>query len=112
MHHRRLVPVTLVVLLMGAWLAGPSYAVELAGPVTSTAPGACSADAAIFSLPASLLSAESTPATTPVMVCGCGDAVCVGKAVNAHCGIARFCQVLGVCSIATPGKQCGCLAPP
>jgi hypothetical protein len=112
MHHPKLVLVALVGLLLGAWLATPGYAAELAGPISSTTPSSCSPDAAIFSLPAPLVSTESTQVTTAVVTCGCGDAICVGKPINSHCGTVRFCQDIGVCSIVTPVRKCGCLPPP
>jgi hypothetical protein len=115
MQNRKLVP-ALVLLLLGLWLAAPSHAAELVGPSTPEASSSCSADAAVFSLPSSLISPDITPATAPIQFCGCGDAVCVGKQVNSRCGSSiepiRLCLSTGVCSPAGTARRCGCLLPP
>ena len=115
MQNRKLVP-ALVLLLMGVCLAVPSHAAELVGPNTPAPSGSCSADAAVFSLPPSLTSQDSKPATDPVLFCGCGDDVCIGKEVNSRCGSSvvpvRFCFSVGVCTPAGTARRCGCLPPP
>jgi hypothetical protein len=115
MHERKLIPVALVFLLMGAWLAAPGRAAELVGPRTEAAPSTCSANAAIFSLSSSLISTESKPATDPLTLCGCGDDACAGKQVGSSCISSstrpRFCFDVGICPAST-GRKCGCLFPP
>jgi len=116
MQDRKLVPVALVLLLMGAWLASPSRAAELAGLRTEASPSSCSVGSAIFSLPSSLPPANFLQATDPDLTCRCGDSGCLGKDVGSSCPSSstshpNFCFSTGVCLV-TPGRQCACEPAP
>jgi hypothetical protein len=116
MQDRKLVPVALVLLLMGAWLAAPSHAAELAGLSTEAAPSSCSVGSAIFSLPSALPSTDFVQASDPVLLCGCGDSSCVGKQVGSSCPSTsplhpNFCFNTGVCPV-SPSRLCACRPAP
>jgi hypothetical protein len=116
MHERKWIPVALVLLLMGAWLAAPGCAAELVGPRTEAAPRACSATPAIFSLLSSLISPEGKLASDPATLCGCGDDACVGQEVGSSCisptTRPKFCFSVGLCPTLPEGRKCSCLFPP
>ncbi|HEX4960476.1 MAG TPA: hypothetical protein VF173_06535 [Thermoanaerobaculia bacterium] len=114
---RKWIPVALVLLLMGAWLATPGHAAEMAGPLTAAAPSTCSASA-IFSLPSALVIPPSGKLATddPALRCGCGDAACVGQQVGSGCPSdtplhLNFCFNVGFCP-ASVGRQCDCRPAP
>jgi hypothetical protein len=116
MPERKWIPVALVLLLMGAWLAAPGRAAEVVGPRTEAAPSSCSATPAIFSLPSSLIPPEGKLASDPATLCGCGDDACVGQEVGSSCPSPttrpKFCFSVGLCPVTPGGPKCSCLFPP
>jgi len=116
MQNRKLAPVAFVLLLMVAWLAVPSHAAEVAGLSKEPAPSSCPAGSAIVSLTSSLTSTDFVQASDPVLICGCGDASCVGQKVGSSCPSSsllhpNFCFNTGLCLV-TPGRQCDCRPAP
>ena len=114
MKQHRLFAVAALVLLAGAGLPARSLAAEPAGPAALlAAPAACAAAATPFAVQASAFLPARMSSAAATKTCGCGDAICVGRALNSICGTARLCQQISLC--ATTAAQvplCECLSPP